>query len=384
MRLSYRKLGMAVATALLTIPASAELHIGVILSLTGPAASLGIPARNAVQMWPKEVAGQPIKVTLLDDTSDTTAAAVVARKLVQEGKVDVIVGPSVTPTSLAALQVAAEHQTTVISLAGGSAIVQPLEGPKKWAFKMPPEEEISLKRIYDHMRSQKQTRLALVAANNAYGQTYVDVAQRTATAAGVQIVGVERYNPTDQSFVAQSIKLQGYKADGILIAASGTPAALPQLELRNRGYKGTIFQTQAVANNDFLRLGGAKLDGTLLPVSPLLVAEQLPASNEVRTHAMQFANLYEKQYGSQSLSLFAGTAWDAMTLIQTAMPAALKKATPGTVEFRQALRDALENTKNMVLTQGVYTMSATNHNGADERSQVLVRIQNGKWVYEPQ
>ncbi|MFT3666978.1 ABC transporter substrate-binding protein [Piscinibacter sp.] len=359
----------------------ADLRIGVILSLTGPAASLGIPARNSVELWPREVGGQKVQVIVLDDASDPTGATLAARKLTSESKVDVLVGPSVTPTSLAALQVAGETSTPMISLAGSGAIVSPLEGPKKWAFKMPPEEHIPLKMIFDRMKRDQQTRLGIVAMSNAYGQTFLDVAQRMAPAAGVQIVGVERYGATDQSFVSQALKLLGAKPDAVLIAAAGTPAAMPHIELRNRGFGGTIYQTQAVANNDFLRVGGASVNGSLMPVSPLLVAEQLPESHPVRGKALAFVNSYEAKHGAGSRSLFGGMAWDAMLLLQAAVPEALRKAQPGTNEFREALRAALENTGNLVLTQGVYSMSATDHNGADERSQVMVRIDDGKWKY---
>lgn len=371
------------AGAVLAIPSWADIHVGVVLSLTGPAASLGIPDKQAVDMWPQEIAGQRLKVTILDDGSDPTAAAVAARKLTEEGHVDVLVGSSVTPTSLAVVQVGGESKTPVITLAGGGALVTPQEGAKRWAFKMPPDEEIPLKMIFARMKQDKQSKLGIVAISNPYGQTFLDVAKKMAPAAGIQIVGVEQYGATDQSFVAQALKLNATKPDAILIAAAGTPAAMPQIELRNRGFTGTVFQTQAVANNDYLRVGGAAVEGTLLPVSPILVAEQLPASNPVRAEALKFVQAYEAKYGAGSRSLFAGMAWDAMLMIQAAAPQALKVAKPGTVEFRTALRDSLESIKNLILTEGVYSMSATNHNGADERSQVLVRIDKGKWVYQP-
>ena len=363
------------------VAAAADVRIGVILSLTGPAASLGIPARNTVELWPTEVGGQRVQVTVLDDGSDPTAAALAARKLTTESKVDVIVGPSVTPTSLAALQVAGETQTPMITLAGSGAVINPQEGARRWAFKMPPGEQIQLKYVFDRMRQDKQAKLGIVATSDAYGQTFIDVAQRMAPEQGVQVVGVERFGATDTSFVSQALKLLAARPDAILIAAAGTPGAMPHIELHGRGYAGTIFQTQAVANNDFLRVGGASVNGALLPVSPLLVAEQLPESNPVRAAATRFVATYEGKYGAGSRSLFGGMAWDAMLLIQSAVPQALRRAQPGTVEFRTALRDALESTRNLVLAQGVYSMSATDHNGADERSQVLVRVDAGKWKY---
>jgi branched-chain amino acid transport system substrate-binding protein len=380
-RASTLHLAAAVAVALVTSSACADINIGVILSLTGPAASIGIPAKNTVALWPKEIAGEKLVVTILDDASDATAATIAARKLTSENAVDVIVGPSVTPTTMAVLQVAGETGTPMLSLGGGGAIVTPVEGPRRWAFKMPPGEEIPLKMIFDRMKQTGGKRLAIAAISNAYGQTFIDVAQKMAPQAGVEIVAVERYAATDTSFVSQALKIVSLKPDAVFIAAAGTPGALPQIELKNRGFSGTVYQTQAIANNDYLRVGGASVNGTLLPVSPLLVAEQLPASNVVKPVALAYVGKYEAVHGAGSRSLFGGIAWDAYLLLEHAAPAALKAGKPGTPQFRQALRDAIEKTSNLTLTQGVYTMAPTNHNGADARSQVMVGIEAGKWRY---
>lgn len=361
--------------------ALADIKVGVVLSLTGPGASLGIPAKNTVAMWPKEIAGQKLNVIVLDDASDPTASTVAARKLTQEEQVDVLVGSSITPTSLAVMQVAGETQTPVITLAGSDAIVLPAEGHRRWAFKMPPGEAVPLKMIFDRMKANKQQRLAIAAVANAYGQTFVDVAQKMAAGSGIEIVGVERFAATDTSFVAQAIKLGAANPDAVLIAAAGTPAALPHLELKKRNFAGTIYQTQAVANNDFLRIGGKEVDGALLPVSPLLVTEQLPDSNPVKAVANVYVTKFEALHGAGSRSLFGAMAWDAMAIVEKAAPAALKQAKPGTPEFRKALRDTIETLRDVVLTQGVYSLSPADHNGADRRSQVMVRIDNGKWRY---
>lgn len=376
-----KQIAVTAMLVLAAFAARADIKIGVVLSLTGPGASLGIPAKNTVALWPKEIAGQKLVVTVIDDASDPTAATVAARRLTQEEHVDVLIGSSITPTSLAVMQVAGETQTPAVTLAGSDAIVLPQEGHRRWAFKMPPSEPVPLKMIFDRMVAQKQKKLAIAAVANAYGQTFIDVAQKMAPAAGIEIVGVERYAATDTSFVAQAVKLLGTSPDAVLIAAAGTPGALPHLELKKRGYAGTIFQTQAVANNDFLRIGGKDVDGALLPVSPLLVAEQLPDINPVKPVALVYLNKFEGQYGAGSRSLFGAMAWDALAIVEKAIPAALQKGKPGTPEFRKALRDTIETSRELVLTQGVYSMSPTDHNGADRRSQVMVRIEGGKWRY---
>ena len=364
--------------------AHADVKVGVILSLTGPAASLGIPEQQTITMWPTEVAGQKLAVTVLDDASDPTAASVAARKLISEYNVDILVGPSVTPTALAAMQVAGEVKVPMISLSGGGAVVLPQTGARTWAFKMPPSEEIQLNVIFDSMKKKGEKTLSIIATNNAYGQVFIDEAKKVAPSAGIEIVSVERFGATDTSFVSQALKIKEKNPDAVFIAAAGTPAAMPQIELKNRGYSGTQYQTQAVANNDYLRVGGKALNGTLVTVAPLLVAEQLPDDNVIKPVALSYVEAFEKKYGKGSRSLFGGMAWDAALLLEQAIPVALKSAKPGTPDFRLALRNALENDiKDVVLTEGVYTMSADDHNGADARSQVLVEIQDGAWKYVP-
>ncbi len=376
--------GVAAMALAFALPASADVKVGVILSTSGSAASLGMPARNTVTLWPTELAGQALQVTVLDDASDATASTRAARKLAEEDKVDVIVGPSITPTALAVMQVAGETGTPALTLAGGGAIVEPQEGPRRWVFKMPPSEAIQLDIIFRNMKKQGEKRLAIIAVSNAYGQTFIDVAQRRAAEHGIEIVNVERFNPTDASVTAQVIKTTSARPDAVFIAAVGTPAAMPHVDLKQRGFAGTVYQTQAVANQDFLRVGGKMVEGGMLPVSPLLVAEQLPDDNPVRPVALSYVQRYEQAYGPNTRAVFGGTAWDALILIQNALPAALAKAQPGTPAFREALRDALESGDEVTLSQGVYRMTPKDHNGADERSQVLVRIENGGWKYVPQ
>ena len=375
--------GFAVCAAFGAGSAQADIKVGVIVSLTGQAASLGIPANQTIALWPKEIAGQKLELTTLDDASDPTKATLAARKLTSEHNVDILVGPSVTPTALAAMQVAGETKTPMISMSGGGAIVLPQEGVRTWVFKMPPSEEIQLNQIFNSMKKKGEKTLSIVGMNNAYGQVFIDEAAKYAPKAGIKIVSVERFGGTDTSFVSQALKIIAAKPDAVFIAAAGTPAAMPQIELSSRGYKGTQYQTQAVANNDYLRIGGKAIEGTLMTVSPLLVAEQLPDSNIIKPVAMKYVKAVEAKYGPGSRTLFGGQAWDVSLMLEKAIPVALKKAKPGTAEFRVALRDALENIKDLVLTEGVYSMSVKDHNGADARSQVLVEVKDGKWKYVP-
>ncbi len=359
--------------------AQADIHVGVIVSTTGPAASLGIPEEQTIQMWPAEMAGQKVRFTILNDNSDTSTAAKSAARLISEDKVDVIIGASVTPTSLAVVETAGPAKVPVVSLAGGGAIVLPQDGPRRWAFKLTPSEQLQADLVLDHIQKAGGKTIATINFANSYGEGFLKAFEPLAQARGMKIVASERYNPSDQSVTAQVLKVQAANPDAIYIFASGTQAALPQIELAKRGWKGPVYQTQGVANNDFLRIGGKDLEGSYLTVAPALVPEQLPASNPIRKVALDYVQRFEAKHGAGSRSLFGASAWDAMLIVQDAARVALKKAQPGTPEFRSALRDAIEATHEFVGAEGVYNMSAQDHNGVDKRSQVLVRVVDNHW-----
>ena len=372
---------VALSAALIgaTPVASADINIGVILSLTGPGASLGLPEADTVKLWPTTMAGEKVVVTVINDNSDSTAAATAARKLITENKVDVLVGSSITPPSIAIVEVAGETKVALLSLAGGGAIVEPQDGPRKWSFKFAPTEAISTEIVMDHAKKNGAQTMAVIALANAYGEGFVKAIDKLAPVKGIKVVATERYASGDQSVVGQVAKVLSTKPDVIYIAASGTPGALPQIELAQRGFKGQVYQTQGIANNDFLRVGGKALEGTLLTVAPVLVAEQLADANPVKKPALDYVTKFEGAYGPNTRSLFGATAWDVFLMLDQVARTALKTTKPGTPEFRAALRDGMENLKNFVAAEGVYNMSATDHNGVDLRNQVLVKIENGKW-----
>ena len=376
-------LAAASVLALASPAAQADIHIGVILSLTGPGASLGIPEQQAIKLWPDQLAGQKVTFTILNDNTDTTTAAQNARKLITEAKVDAIIGASLTPTSLAIVQEAGTAKVPVISLAGGGAIVNPQEGPRKWAFKLSPTETISATMVMQHMQSKGAASMATIGIATSYGEGFLSATEGIASAKKIRIVASERYNQSDQSVTAQVVKIIAANPDAVYIFSAGTAGALPHSELVKRGYKGLIYQTQGVANNDFLRVGGKELEGSFMTVAPVLVSEQLPDSNPTKKPGLEFLKRFEGAYGPGSRSLFAGTAWDALLLMQQAATASLKKAQPGTPEFRSALRDALESTSQFVASQAVYNMTPNDHNGVDQRSQVMVRIDKSGWKLMP-
>jgi len=369
----------ALLTAAFASTAVAQIKVGVTVSATGPAASLGIPEKNTFALLPKEIGGKTIEYIVLDDASDTTTAVKNARKLVTEDKVDVLVGSTVTPNSLAMIDVAAESETPMVSMAASAAIVSPVDNRRHWVFKTPQNDSHMSTAITSYMADHGVKTVAFIGFSDAYGEGWYREFSKLAEIRKINIVANERFARTDTSVTGQILKIMGSNPDAVLIAGSGTPAALPEKTLKERGYKGVIYQTHGVANNDFLRVCGKDCEGTLLPAGPLLVAEQLPDSNPVKKSALTYKAAYEKAYGAGSVSTFGGHAWDTGVLLSAAIPVALKKAQPGTKEFRAALRDALENTKNVAASHGIFNMSPTDHLGLDQRSRVMVQIVNGKW-----
>jgi branched-chain amino acid transport system substrate-binding protein len=375
---------VALAAALLASTlALADINVGVTLSATGPAASLGIPEKNTIALMPKTIAGQKINYIVLDDASDTTAAVTNTRKLITENKVDVILGSTITPNSLAMIDVVSEAKTPMISMAASAKIVEPMDAKKTWVFKTPQNDIMMSQAIVDHMAANGVKTVGFIGFADAYGEGWFQEFTKAAASKNLQIIANERYARTDTSVTGQALKIMAAKPDAVLIAGSGTPAALPQKTLKERGYAGKIYQTHGIANADFLRVGGKDVEGTILPAGPVLVADQLPDSNPVKKSSLAYIAAYEAAYGKGSVSTFGGHAWDAGLLMTAAVPAALKKAQPGTAEFRAALRDAIEQVKGMPGAHGIFTMSPTDHLGLDNNGRVMVRIENGAWKYTP-
>ena len=361
--------------------ASAQIKVGVTISTTGPAAAIGAPTRNAMLLWPREVAGQKVEYIILDDASDTTNAVRNLRKLTSEEKVDIIVGPNTTPNALAMLDPLAESQTPMVALAASASIVEPQDARRAWAFKMPQNDTHMTTILTQHMVDNGIKTGAFIGFADAYGEGWWREFSKLAELRKIKVVANERFARTDTSVTGQVLKIMAAQPDAVLVAGSATPAVLPQKTLVERGYKGRIYQTHGIATLEFLKVGGKDVEGTFFPTGPAVVAKQLPANNPVRKVALEFTSRYEAAYGEGTVTQFAADAWGAWMLIANAVPQALKSARPGTVEFRIALRAALENTRDLTVPQGVINMNARDHVGLDQRSRVMGRIQGGRFTY---
>lgn len=365
------------------VPALADVTVGVTISLTGPASSLGLPTQKAIDIFPHEIAGEKIKYVVLDDATDPGMAVKNFRKLVDEYKADVIMGSSASPVTLPLVNLAAETHTPLLSLAASSKIVEPQDNVRRWTFKALQNESLMISVTVDHMVAKKVKSIGFIGVTDAYGEAWLQELKKQLAERNIELKGVERYARSDTSVTAQILKLMQTKPDAMFIASAGTPAALPQKTLHDLGYRGPVYQTYGIADRQFLRVAGKDADGALFSVGPMLVAEQLPKSNPIRAVALDFIHKYENKYGQGTASVFAANVWDANLMLRNALKTILPEAKPGTEAFRAKLRDALEHTKDLVTTQGVMTVTPQDHVGYDKRAAVMVQIRNGDWKYVP-
>src|SRR6185295_3985603 len=371
----------AAVAAVLALPGAAlaqtnEIVIGITVSTTGPAAALGIPERNSLEFVAKEIGGVPLKVIVLDDAGDPTTATTNARRFVTESKADIIMGSSTTPPSIAVANVAAEANLPHFGLAPFP--ISPERA--KWSVSMPQPIPIVGKVMYDHMKKNNIKTLGYVGYSDSYGDLWINDLKNQAVPMGMSIVAEERFARPDTSVAGQALKLVAANPDAILVGASGTAAGLPQTALRERGYKGLIYQTHGAASMDFIRIAGPAAEGVIMASGPVMNPEGQPDSALTKKPGLALNTAYEAKYGANSRSQFAGHSYDAFKILERVVPVALKTAKPGTPEFREAIRQALLTEKELAASQGVYNFTEKDRYGLDERSRIILTVKDGKYV----
>jgi branched-chain amino acid transport system substrate-binding protein len=369
----------AAALALPGSPALAqtnEITIGISISTTGPAAALGIPERNALEFVAKEIGGVPLKLIVLDDGGDPTNATTNARRFVTESKADVIMGSSTTPPTIAVSNVANEAGIPHIGLAPFPITPE----RAKWSVDMPQPVPIMGKVLYEHMKAHNIKTVGYIGYSDSYGDLWFNDFKAQGIPMGMTLVDEERFARPDTSVAGQVLKLVAANPDAILIGASGTAAGLPQTELRNRGYKGLIYQTHGAASMDFIRIAGAAADGVIMASGPVMYPEGQPDSALTKKPGLALNTAYEAKYGPNSRSQFAGHSYDAFKVLERVIPVALKTAKPGTSEFREAIRQAFLSEREIAATQGVYNFTEKDRYGLDDRSRIILTVKDGKYV----
>jgi branched-chain amino acid transport system substrate-binding protein len=368
-------IALLAAGALVASAARADVTVGVTLGATGPGASLGVHYKNAFQLMPKTLGGQAVKYIILEDGSDATNAGKNARKLITEDKVDVVMGSNGVPSSLQIAQAATENQTPYLCLT--PIPVKP--DIAKWTFSVPQSTELMMSAVAEHMKAHGVKTVGFIGFSDGWGDLMYNATVSLAASHGYKVVTNERYARADTSVTGQVLKIMAANPDAVVVGGSGTGGALPHIALVERGYKGRIYHNHGTVNAEFIKVGGKNVEGAIAPTGPLIVPEELPANAATKAVSLDFTKRYEAAFGAGSRNAFAGYSNDAVMLLGAAIPEAVKKAKPGTPEFRAALRDALEHVKNVVGTHGVYSPTAANHNGLDDRARVLVRVEGGVW-----
>lgn len=369
------------AIGLLVTPAvAADINVGILLSATGPAAAIGNAERNGTSFGATEIAGHKINYLFLDEASDSTAAVAALRKLFQGSQIDILVGPTTTPGSFAVIDPAVEYRLPVITLAPVNALVAPVDARKRWIFKTTTNDDHEATPLFAHMKKNGVKTLALIGFGDSYGDAWSKVGADMSAANGIKLLADEKYARTDTTVSGQVLKIVAANPDAVLIAASGAPAALPLLQLREKGYEGKVYGTLGATFGDFRKLTGAQGDGIFVPLSPAVGAASLPDEHPAKRAALEFIQRYEAKFGPGSRNIFAGSAYDALLLIERAVPAALKAGEPGTAEFREGLRNAIEGLKGVAGSRGVYNYGANDHTGLDQSALTLGRLEKGEWV----
>lgn len=378
MKFSLRTLAAASLIALAGV-AQADITIGVALPLTGPANGLGIPIANYIKLWPQSIAGEKLNVIVMDDGSDPTKGVQLAKRFTTEDKVDVVLGSAATPVAVAMTPVVAEAET--VHLAASPAVVP--AGKDAWMFRLPQGNAVMAHALVEHMKKLGVKTIGFLGYTDAYGESWLrDFTSQTQQLGGPKLVAVERFARSDTAVTGQALKLVSANPDAILVVASGSGAAMPEKGLIERGYKGTVYQTHAAATRDLMRIGGKDVEGTFVVSGPAVAPEQLPDNHPSKKLALDFVQRYEKAYGVGSRNQFGAHAYDAIIVLEKAVPLALKKAKPGTKEFRVALRDAIETMGRTVVSQGVLTYAKDNHWGFTTETGVILKVVNGDWKLE--
>lgn len=370
------------ATALLasaTLAASGAgaqepIRIGAVLSVSGPAAFLGDPEQKTLEMYVERinaaggVAGRKLQLVIYDDAGDAEKARTFTKRLLEQDKVDLIVGGSTTGTTMAAIPLAEQAQTPFVSLAGAVGIVEPT---RKWVFKTPHTDRMACEKIFADMRTRKLTKLALISGSGGFDKSMRGECLKVAPKYAIDVVADETYGAADTDMTVQLTKIRTSGAQAVLNAGFGQGPAIVTRNYRQVGLTLPLYQSHGVASKEYIKLSGPAAEGVRLPAAALLVADLLPDNDPQKPVVVAYRKAYEERYKSD-VSTFGGHAYDGLMLGLDA----IKRANS---TDKAKVRDALEATKGYVGTGGVVTMSATDHMGLDLSAFQMLEIRNGTW-----
>ncbi len=371
--------GIALALGVAAAAAAADLKVGLITALSGPTSSIGLPydkGMKAALAYKPEIAGHKVQLIVLDDASDPATAGRNARKLIEEDKVDILIGSAGVPSSMAIGAVAQESHVPMIALTPIG-----LAGPEgSWIVAIPQPTDIMVNAVIAQMKKAGDKTVAFIGFSDAWGDLVYNALVKGTQGTDIKIVTNERYARPDTSVSGQVLKIIAAHPDAVMTGGSGTPGALPYLELAKRGYKGHLYGNHGLINPDFVRVAGDSAQGMIASTGPVVVADQLPAGSPIRKMAEDFRAAYLKVNGVPSTDAFSAYAFDAWLVFADAAARVPKSIEPGTPAFRSALHDAIVSTKEVVGTHGVYNFRADSRYGVDDRAREVVRLDHGKWM----
>ena len=359
--------------------ASAQVKIGAVLSVTGPASFLGDPEKKTLEMYVAEinakggVNGQKLQLIIYDDGGKANEALTFAKRLIDEDKIVAMVGGSTTGSTLAMIPVFEEAQIPFISLAGAIQIIQPV---RKWVFKTPHTDTMACEKIFADLKRRNISKVALISGSGGFDKSMQAECVKVAPGAGITIVHQETYGPSDTDMTPQLTNIKG-KADvqAVINPGFGQGPAIVTRNYRQLGITLPLYQSHGVASKEFIELAGPAAEGVRLPAAALLVADKLPASDKQKPVAQAYKKTYEQKTG-QPVSTFGGHAYDGLMILVEAA----KRA--GSWD-KAKVRDEIEKTKGFVGTGGIVNMSPTDHLGLDLTAFRMLEIKNGDWTLVP-
>ncbi|HEY1474398.1 MAG TPA: ABC transporter substrate-binding protein [Pseudolabrys sp.] len=361
------------------LPASAQIKIGTVLSVTGPASFLGDPEKRTLEIYVDEinakggVNGEKLQLIVYDDAGNANNARTFATRLVEEDKVVAMVGGSTTGSTLAMIPVFEDANIPFISLAGAIQIIEPVH---KWVFKTPHTDKMACEKIFADLKSRNLTSIALISGTDAFGKSMRDQCVAVAPNAGIKIVAEESYGPRDSDMTPQLTKIRNTAGvQAVVNPGFGQGPAIVTRNYRQLGIKLPFYQSHGVASKQFIELAGPAAEGVRLPAAALLIADKLPASDPQKPVVVNYTRTYQEKSG-QAVSTFGGHAYDGLMILVQAMQRA-KSADKAKV------RDEIEKTKGYIGTGGIVNMSPTDHMGLDLSAFHMLEIKGGDWTLVP-
>jgi branched-chain amino acid transport system substrate-binding protein len=377
-RTPWRTLFVTVATVAVAAgtAGAGELTIGINLPQTGPGSSFGVPMMNAVSLMPPTIGGLKVNYVALDSRTDVTQTAANTRKLISENKADVLIGEAVTPTSLAMVPIAGEAKTPLLATSAIKSLAYPVDDVRRWSFKIVPDDDTTAPPVVKYFADKGVKTIGIIGFNDAYLQVWTGLFDQLLPPTGMKVIAVESFERSATSTTPQALKLISAKPDAIFVAAGGTPAVVPIRDLRQRGFKGIILAGHGIGLPDFIDRGGKDVEGVVMVGEPFIIWRDLPADSPYNKLAKKFVPAYQEKFKADPPIMAAHLA-DCTTLLEMAVPEGLKRGQPGTQEFKDGIRDALENVKGLYLNNGLLTNSPTNHAGYDPSGEFVMTVKDG-------